>query len=87
MGTLHPHVLEQVLLATFLPSEPISFVQVCRDRITVSLVGLVFVIFAHRYNVENALNTLMFSHGQDDVKTVRVWVMGLSLFPNLMIPL
>ncbi|KAL0190375.1 hypothetical protein M9458_013073, partial [Cirrhinus mrigala] len=61
VGNLHPNVTEQVLLSTFLPFGPICFVQVCRDRATNLSRGFGFVTFAHRYNAENALDTLIFS--------------------------
>uniref|UniRef100_A0A673I4H5 RRM domain-containing protein n=1 Tax=Sinocyclocheilus rhinocerous TaxID=307959 RepID=A0A673I4H5_9TELE len=53
------HMTEQVLLATFLPSGPIGFVQVCRDRRTSLSCGFGFVTFAHHHNAENTLNPLM----------------------------
>lgn len=84
VGNLHAHVPEQVLLATFLPSRPVSFVQVYRDSRTSFSCGSGFVTFAHRHNVENVLNTQMLSktHRQNDAKTTSIWVMGLSLIPN-----
>ncbi|XP_073707922.1 uncharacterized protein [Garra rufa] len=61
VGNLHPNVTEQVLLSTFLPFGPICFVQVCRNSATNLSRGFGFVTFAHRYNAENALDTLIFS--------------------------
>lgn len=76
MGNLHAHVPEQVLLATFLPSRPVSFVQVYRDSRTSFSCGSGFVTFAHRHNVENVLNTQMLS------KTHRQKRLGYGVVSN-----
>ncbi|KAL1256002.1 hypothetical protein QQF64_014063 [Cirrhinus molitorella] len=61
VGNLHPNVTEQVLLSTFLQFGPICFVKVCRDKATNLSHEFDFVTFAHRYNTENAQDTLIFS--------------------------